>query len=208
MKIKNGFVLLAVTYFSMIASAQTNPSKEFVIPRYFLAGAECYILGSFDGDGSNTFIRFENSHTASFQVSPIMESKNKLLIKVPKTHGQFELIVADEGNNSELFIPVRIIDFKLEYDKNIIRLKKPIPFRIILLGDEEMEEEFTVSIKNLSPHVINIIGGNFQKQKIKSSKELPLTFWEGKMVALERDEKFLINCDLEQPAPSVKIPAH
>ena len=163
MKSSHLFSLLIAFSFATVIHAQQRdkPLTNFVIPPYFIANCEVYIEGPFDGDGSNTFIRFENNKTESFDISPIIESKNKLLIKVPETFGEYELIIADEGNNSELFIPVRIVYFKMDYDKNISRPGKRTDFKVTLLGVENMDEQFTFSMKNMSPYIISIQGGNY-----------------------------------------------
>ncbi len=181
-----------------------NPTEVFVIPRYFVANSDCYIYGPFDGDGSNTVICFENNRTQSFSIKPTIEGKGKVLIKIPETNGEYELIIVDEGNNKELFIPVRIIQLDQELNTTGTKLKKPFPFRVRLLGAEKSENEFSFTLENRTPHIVSLIGGNLQKHKIKSTKESTEVFWEGKLVAIDTSE-FLIMTALEQPAPSIRV---
>lgn len=181
-----------------------NPTEVFVIPPYFIANSDCYVYGPFDGDGSNTVVCFENNQTQSFSVKPTIEGKNKLLIKVPETYGMYELIIVDEGNNKELFIPVRIIQLDQELNTTGTRLKKPFPFRVRLLGAEQSEGEFSFTVENRTPHVVSLIGGNRQQHKIKSTKELTDVFWEGKLVAIDTLD-FLIITTLDQPPPSIQV---
>ncbi len=175
-----------------------------MIPRYFVANSDCYIYGPFDGDGSNTVICFENNQTLSFSVKPTIEGSDKILIKVPNTHGEFELIIVDEGNNKELFTPVRVVQLRQDLDITRARLKKPFPFFIRLLGAEKSENEFSFTLENRTPHIVSLIGGNRQKHKIKSTKESTDVFWEGKLVAIDPSE-FLIMTGLEQPPPSIRV---
>ncbi|MGQ8335936.1 hypothetical protein ACUNWD_05245 [Sunxiuqinia sp. A32] len=204
--IKRIFLLLYVLTLTNLSFSKTNEneSKSFTIPSYFIAKAECYVLGSFDAIGSNTVILFENNRTESFRVTPIIESKNKILFTVPDTYGDFELIIVDEGTNSELFIPVKVVKLDLEYDVEDDKLNKPINFRLNLLGAEKMEEEFSIKVENKTPHVISIIDGNYQKHKIKSTAQSEEVFWEGKFVAFDHSN-FLIRGFLDQPGPTKKV---
>jgi hypothetical protein len=186
------------------AQPSQNAAPDFVIPRYFVANSDCYIYGPFDGDGSNTVICFENNQTQSFSVKPTIEGDDKILIKVPDTHGAFELIIVDEGNNKELFTPVRVVQLRQDLITTGTRLKKPFPFHIRLLGAEKSENEFSFTLENRTPHIVSLIGGNVQKHKIKSTIESTEVFWEGKLVAIDTSE-FLIMTALEQPAPSIRV---
>lgn len=194
------FILLSISVFS-----QNQAEKKFVIPTYFFAKSEAYIHGPFDKDGSNTIIRFENNRTESFDIKPLIEDKNKILIKVPDTYGQFELIVADEGNGNELFIPVTIVKLHSEYDKRFIGRKKTSKFKVKFLGAEMISNEFTFTLQNKSPHIINIIGGNYQKQKITSTIGMDEVSWEGEMRSLDYGN-FLIMFNHTQPMPSIEVP--
>ncbi|WP_339736953.1 hypothetical protein [uncultured Sunxiuqinia sp.] len=200
------FCLIVVLTLVKHTDAQTskNALADFVIPRYFVANSDCYIYGPFDGDGSNTVICFENNQTLSFSVKPTIEGSDKILIKVPNTHGEFELIIVDEGNNKELFTPVRVVQLRQDLDITRARLKKPFPFFIRLLGAEKSENEFSFTLENRTPHIVSLIGGNRQKHKIKSTKESTDVFWEGKLVAIDPSE-FLIMTGLEQPPPSIRV---
>lgn len=200
------FCLIFILTLTKQMDAQTsqNAAVDFVIPRYFVANSDCYIYGPFDGDGSNTVICFEDNQTQSFSVKPTIEGNDKILIKVPDTHGEYELIIVDEGNNKELFTPVRVVQLRQDLDITRARLKKPFPFYIRLLGAEKSENEFSFTLENRTPHIVSLIGGNHQKHKIQSTKESTDVFWEGKLVAIDTSE-FLIMTALEQPPPSIRV---
>ncbi len=202
---KPPIVILSFFFLSITVFSQNQAEKKFVIPPYFLAKSEAYIHGPFDKDGSNTIIRFENNRMKSFDIKPLIEDKNKILIKVPDTYGQFELIVADEGNGNELFIPVTIVKLHTEYDKRFIGRKKTSKFKVKFLGAEKIDNEFNFSFQNKSPHIINIIGGNYQKQKITSTIGMEEVSWEGEMRQIS-DGEFLIMFNHTQPTPTVEIP--
>ncbi len=199
-------ILICFQAFSQVKEGVTD-KKNFVIPRYFIAKSEAYIKGPFDGDGSNTYIRFENNRTQSFDVKPIMESKEKILIKIPETYGEFELIIADEGSRKVLFEPVNVIHLKTEYE-DFSLTKKRSKFYAKFLGAELIEDAFSFRITNKSPHVINIIGGNNQKATVKSTKNGEEVVWEGEMLRLmKRESEFLIIFTLDQPKSDIEIPA-
>lgn len=197
-------LLLFFLAFAPILTQGQATQKKFIVPAYFVAEAECYLQGPFDGDGSNTIIRFENRNTQSFSVSPIIESKNKLLIKIPDTYGAFELIIVDEGNNQSLFLPVRVVKQQMDFDKTPKPLKRPVDFEIQIQGAEKLAASFSLSIINKSPHVISIQGGNTQNHIIRSTEQTAKVSWSGKFIAISRDPFYIIGT-LEQPAPTVKV---
>ena len=181
-------------------------TRNFSIPRYFIGKSDVYIYGPFDGDGSNTFIRFENNRTESFEVKPLMESKTKILFKIPETYGEYELIIADEGTRKAMFKPVNVILLQTEYDEFYYR-KKRSKFYARLLGSELIDDEYNFGFINKSPHVINIVGGNRQQKIIKSTKGEELV-WEGEMLRLNKqDARFLIMFNIDQPAADIEVQA-
>ncbi len=194
-------LLCAVT---LSGIAQPKAKRNFVIPKYFIAKSEAYIKGPFDADGSNTVIRFENNQTESFDLRPLIEDKSKILFKVPNTHGHYELIIADEGNGEELFVPVKVIEIKTDYNLSGVDKKGKAKYSISLLGAEGINEEFDVKIKNRSPHVIGLIGGNLQNQKIRKRDNEDEVRWEGELIQLS-EGNFTIICTMEQPTPSIEV---
>ena len=203
------FPFLILMFFLSVDSIgqTTNTGSDFfTIPPYFIANSECYIQGPLDGDGSNTIICFENNRNGSFGVKPIIESKNKLLIKIPEIFGEYELIIVDEGNNVELFTPVRIVQLKTTYKMNDSN-DKLIDIEAQLLGAEHLDAEFTLSIENRTPHIVSIINGNKQKHTVKGNKNSTKVSWQGQMRAIDKAD-FYIEFLLEQPNPSIQIPLY
>lgn len=204
---KRVYFLLAgiAAFFSVTVHAQSESATavKFVIPPYFIANSEAYIKGPFDGDGSNTIVRFENARAESFEARPVIESKNQLLIKVPETAGRFELVIAEEGNNAELFVPVNIVRLKMDYE-NITRPGKSFFFYLSLLGTESLEEDFNFSVQNKSPHIISIQGGNYQKVKVKGTPDGKAVQWQTRLTGLGKGE-FIILGTVEQPFPNREV---
>ena len=195
---------LLVFSLTLHAQKKIDRNKNFVIPPYFVGNCHVYVEGPFDGDGSNTFIKFDNSQTESFEVHPIIESKNKLMFKTPDTYGRFELMIAEKGNDYELFVPVRIVHFKLEYNKTDWS-DKSSKFKVTFLGSDNMDEQFVFSVQNKSPYIIGIMGGNSQKKIIKCHNDAEDVSWEVGLTRVDKGE-FLIMGSMEQPVPSVAIP--
>ncbi|MGQ8335937.1 hypothetical protein ACUNWD_05250 [Sunxiuqinia sp. A32] len=197
-------ILIGLSKFS-VSQAPQKDALLFNVPPYFIANAECYINGPFDADMSNTIICFQNIETGSFSPAPILEGEDKILFKVPDTFGEYKLIIVDEGNNHKLFVPVNVIKLEMDWEETNSNKKKPVPFHINFMGAEKTNQEFSFSIKNMSPHIISIIGGNNQEHKILSTRNTDKVSWEGKFVVIEEDE-FSILGTVDQPTPSVKAP--
>ena len=154
---------------SMFAYSQPKEERFFIIPRYFVANADAYIQGPFDADGSNTHICFKNDSSEYIEVKSMIEDRNKVLFKVPDFYGTSILYIVEEGTKSRISTKVNLIHLDTAFERIIYGQESNAKFQVLLLGANEIEDEYRFSFENRSPHLVNIIGGNSQKHKIKST---------------------------------------
>ncbi len=160
MKIKP--FLFPLVFICFVFSLQSLFSQEvessFTIPDFFVSESSAKIKGTFDENTENTFVLFEKGDNM-FEASIIKETANEITVLTPEGLGIYKLTVEEDGNNTFIECPTRIVQLELSIGKTNLLNGEKTELEIVLSGIENYLKPIEVIVKNNSPTTVALPNG-------------------------------------------------
>lgn len=147
------------------SAAGSPPSLE--LPRVAQAGRPVSVRGAFDGDASTTVVTLGGE-----PLHVLAESPRRAVLQVPADAlGVEELKVregGEGGTGTTATGPLRVLAVQLSADALDLRRGQTTELRVRVSGLEGLEDPIPLAIRNLSPSVVRLQGGDAQTVDIGS----------------------------------------
>ncbi|MFV0590257.1 MAG: hypothetical protein ACK5M7_02635 [Draconibacterium sp.] len=175
--------------------------NDFHIPELLRSGETEMIPGKFDGRADNTGLKMNAQN-----VDIVAESPEGLFLKVPEDVSGTSTLQLTEGE-MQFEEEVNIADLHLSANKLTLAKGEKTKVSIAVTGLQQIEKPVDIDVRNLSPSVITIEGGNEQTLHVNPDQvSHGGSFNTGLAIQASRSGSFSVMAKIAQPASAfIKI---
>jgi hypothetical protein len=134
----------------------SEPPNSFTIPPYIVSGDQAIITGNFDGNMTNTSVTINGEKTEL-----LAESPSRLYFTTSSNQTGNVTVVCTENGNTQMAAS-NLLKLDLSAGKTSLVRGEKTEVHVNISGLEGLKEPVHIAIKNTSPSVIILEGGNTQ----------------------------------------------
>lgn len=139
----------------------TSQPGEFAYPEGIKSTGTSQIYGEFDGDTSNTEVKIAGQNCKVLAESPV-----QVLFEAPKLNGGPKQLQVTENKEQQAAVTVHMVSYALAVGKLNLKRGESTWFQATITGLSFIEKPVPFVVTNLTPGVVILEGGNFQRLMI------------------------------------------
>lgn len=188
-------------YQTFLPGLFTNPiplSPDFKIPTHGLTGANFRVFGPFDGNSSTTKCMIGNQ-----PAQIIAESPRQCIIEFPM-NAKGPTTITIEENGVSITENISGVDFTITAGRMNLKRGESTYIDILITGLQNLPDNATLSIANITTNVVTMAGGNTQVITIPPSGITGAGQYSNRFnIQSLMTGDFSINIDLKLPEPPI-----